>query len=266
MVYMPYVTSDGFMGNVTWQFRGRPGLTAVIEDLFNGLNMSGTFYQIPAFTKFVLTGFSAGEFGAFMNTNYVGQLVKQLCPTCSFYSIPDSGLFIGSVTDPLRSISSCKDSVPNCAYSYEMQIASQVWRSEPLIDPVCAAELKVLGQPSWHCMYGEINALYIREDIFVIQYMFDAAELLADNGLDFFNTSQLALAVELAEVKRALFKKFPSFLPACLGHCMATPHALDSLTIGNVALKPAINLWFELGVKTSYVDSCALPECRKGCA
>lgn len=272
MVFMPYLTSDGYMGNVsaadngmTWQFRGRPALTAVIQDLFNGFQLNNVTYKIPAFTKFVLTGFSAGAFGAFMNTNYIGSLVKQLCPTCSFYSIPDSGLFIGSVPDPLRNMAECANSVTSCSFADEIQISSKTWRSEPFLDQTCVAEMAILGQPAWHCMFGEIAAMYIKEDFFIIQYMFDAAELLADNGLDFLNISQLELAVTLAETKKILFKKFPSFLPACLGHCMATPHALDSLTIDNVALKTAINLWFEYGDKTSYIDSCTLPECRKGC-
>ena len=273
MVYMPYLSSDGFMGNssaaesnTSFQFRGRPALAAVVEDMLNGFQLNGQTYKVAAGSKFVLTGFSAGGFGALMNTNFVGDLVRRLCPSCSFYSIPDSGLFIGSVPDPLRTFSECAGSVTSCSYADEIQIAHETWASKPLLDPICVAELTLLGNPSWHCLFGEIATLYIREKFFIIQYMFDAAELLADNALDFLNVTQLELALVLGQAKKLLFKKFPSFLPACLGHCMATPHALDSLTIDGIALKSAINLWFELGDNTSYVDSCSTPECRTGCA
>lgn len=273
MVYMPYVTSDGFMGNasaeannMTWQFRGRPALTAVVEDLFRGFTMGNVTYQVPQGASVVFTGYSAGGFGTLMNTNYVGQLVAAYCPLCTFHSVPDSGLFIGSVPDPLRSMAECNDSVETCSYADEIQIAHQVWGADPFLDPTCALELQALGQPTWHCLFGEIAALYVREKIFVIQYMFDAAELLADDGLDFLNATELTLAEELALAKKALFQKFPSFLPACLGHCMATPHALDTLTIRDVSLKSAISLWYALGDQTSYIDSCSTPECRSGCA
>lgn len=269
---MAYVTSDGYMGNTSsqpalpFQFRGRPALLAVLEDLFNGFQFNNKTYRVPAFSKFILTGFSAGGFGTLMNTNWAGSTVRSLCSSCSFYSLPDSGLFIGSLTDPLRTMAECGADVTTCYFPYEIQIAFVAWGSNTTVDSYCAVSMAALKLPLHRCFYGEIGALFVKEQMMVLQYMFDAAELLADGALNLLNMTQLQFAEELALTKKALFGKFPSFLPACLGHCMATPHALDSMAIDGTSLGAAISEWFYLGSKASRIDKCETPECRLGCA
>ena len=79
------MTSDGFLGNASasdsglrWQFRGRPALLAVLEDLFDGFHFPPTQQRYAARNadRFLFTGGSAGGWGALMVSIYIFYLLS----------------------------------------------------------------------------------------------------------------------------------------------------------------------------------------------
>jgi hypothetical protein len=274
-IYVAYTSSDGYMGNsssaecgLPWQFRGRPSLFAIIEDLFTGIIDETTgqvVYQAGQGSEILISGGSAGGFGVLHNTKDVGDLItKNLCPTCKFAALSDSGFFVGTLSDPFENYTNCNSSEVTCAYPLEIRQAAPVWRTDRTINPVCAAAMGSSNQPIHHCLYGEIGVLFTAPyRIFLNRYLFDGAEMTADDIIENpYTPGAIAVLADIIMVTRTVLKKFPSFVPSCFGHEQYDGLGLQGLTANHVTLTAALSLWYNQNVQDSYFDKCDSMDCR----
>lgn len=274
-VFMSYLSSDLYLGNASkaetqtdYEFRGRPSLTAVVEDILTGFTLNGTLYAVNVSSnpKLLVTGSSAGGMGALFNANYLGKLARSLVPKIEFRVAPDSAFFMAGVQDPFASVAGCQESVYICPVKGMFGVQAEFWNIHDALDENCRRDMKLLGKPEYTCLDGPVAAKYLKEDVFFMEYGFDAAELLVDGCTDMScknQTGGIEFMTKLTQLKRGVMSQYPSFMPTCLGHEIAVGNQLmTSMPVGNVSLAEALRRWYFAHETVSYMDDCSEPGCR----
>ncbi|XP_076076748.1 palmitoleoyl-protein carboxylesterase notum1-like [Mytilus galloprovincialis] len=246
MVYIPYCSSDSWTGTVVhedgYSFLGSYIIEEVIKELVpRGLKKA---------QRLILAGSSAGGTGVLMNLDRVADLMSELAPGVEVRGLADSGWFVDI---PQFRRGECSDSF-SCSPVDSIQRGVKLWKGN--VPEACRKEYPEDEQ--WKCYFGYKMYPTLKTPVFIVQYLFDEAQISVMNLLDISHLSmnsknqyagimskeQWQYLHNLGEeVKKSLHNVSAVFAPACLSHVSLTKRDWQSVSVNGVTLAQSIYCW-----------------------
>jgi len=265
-VYIPYCSSDIWIGNRsasrkgTFSFHGARIVDEVLDDLWQkrGLNEA---------KNLTLAGSSAGGTGVMLNIDRVARDLKARNANIHVQGIVDSGWFLGSHS--VRSLG-CSRPKHNYKQSHVIRTALRYWNADLPLD--CTKGKSLNNQ--YLCLFGDNLYPTIKSPIFVIQWIYDLAQIGEDNPelleslLPLINNSteysQYLHCLE-QRVRLSLKSVRSFFAPSCLGHTIITREKWLETRVSMSTLSNALKCWLNGDALCQYNDACKFPSFGKHC-
>ncbi|XP_004639524.1 palmitoleoyl-protein carboxylesterase NOTUM isoform X1 [Octodon degus] len=273
MVFIPYCSSDVWSGASSksekneYAFMGALIIREVVQELL-GRGLSGA-------KVLLLAGSSAGGTGVLLNVDRVAEQLEELgYPAIQVRGLADSGWFLDNKqyrrTD-------CIDTV-TCAPTEAIRRGIRYWNG--MVPERCRSQFKE-GE-EWNCFLGYKVYPTLRCPVFVVQWLFDEAQLTADNvhltGQP-VQEGQWLYIQNLGHELRSTLKDVPaSFAPACLSHEIIIRSHWTDIQVKGTSLPRALHCWDRSlhdshkasktplkGCPIHLVDSCPWPHCNPSC-
>nr|XP_036853391.1 palmitoleoyl-protein carboxylesterase NOTUM isoform X2 [Manis javanica] len=213
MVFIPYCSSDVWSGASSksdkdeYAFMGALIIQEVVRELL-GKGLSGA-------KVLLLAGSSAGGTGVLLNVDRVAEQLQELgYPAVQVRGLADSGWFLDNKqyrgTD-------CIDTI-TCAPTEAIRRGIRYWKG--VVPERCRRQFQE-GE-EWNCFFGYKVYPTLHCPVFVVQWLFDEAQLTVDNvhltGQP-VQEGQWLYIQNLGRELRNTLKDVPaSFAPACLSH------------------------------------------------
>ncbi|XP_066092968.1 palmitoleoyl-protein carboxylesterase NOTUM isoform X3 [Saccopteryx bilineata] len=213
MVFIPYCSSDVWSGissksdNNEYAFMGALIIQEVVRELL-GKGLSGA-------KVLLLAGSSAGGTGVLLNVDRVAEQLQDLgYSAIQVRGLVDSGWFLDNKqyhpTD-------CIDTI-TCAPTEAIRHGIRYWNG--VVPERCRHQFKE-GE-EWNCFFGYKVYPTLRCPVFVVQWLFDEAQLTVDNvhltGQPVQESQWLYIQNVGQELRHTLKDVSASFAPACLSH------------------------------------------------
>ncbi|XP_051529312.1 palmitoleoyl-protein carboxylesterase notum1a-like [Myxocyprinus asiaticus] len=277
-VFVPYCSSDVWSGSTTktdqndYAFMGSLIIQEVIKDLLAiGLDSAKVL---------LLAGSSAGGTGVLLNVDHVAELLKDLGHgSVQVRGLADSGWFLDN--KQYRN-TDCIDTV-NCAPTDAIQRGIRYWAS--VVPEHCR---RVFEGEEWNCFFGYKVHPTLKSPVFVVQWLFDEAQLTVDNIHLTGQTLQEGkwrYIQNLGNELRNTMKNVPAmFAPACLSHEIITRSYWMDVHVKGTSLPRALQCWDRSlqnslrnhsnsssvrapprGCPLHLIDSCPWPHCNPTC-
>ena len=264
-IYVPYCTSDGYIGNAPtnsfgFQFRGR----AVVDALFSTLKEDYGMGTV-ANTSILYSGCSAGARGALFNADHVAQMFVQGNSNISRYGVLlDSAFWVD--LDPVVS-----GVLP---FSEQAKKVFDIARVNTTADPVCLRYYR--NGEEWKCIFAQYAVNLVRSSFLLHAYLYDAFQLPYDLHLPAGSWPKSPQQLAFAEYFRNVTSKFAhedvhapqqALLPACYAHCGTEDDRWRNVQAQGISLDKAVSSWFwEEGDVPDFIeDLCSGFNCGKGC-
>nr|XP_010948944.1 palmitoleoyl-protein carboxylesterase NOTUM [Camelus bactrianus] len=273
MVFIPYCSSDVWSGASSksekneYAFMGALIIQEVVRELL-GKGLSGA-------KVLLLAGSSAGATGVLLNVDRVAEQLEELgYPAIQVRGLADSGWFLDNKqyrrTD-------CIDTI-TCAPTEAIRRGIRYWNG--VVPERCRRQFKE-GE-EWNCFFGYKVYPTLRCPVFVVQWLFDEAQLTVDNvhltGQP-VQEGQWLYIQNLGRELRNTLKDVPaSFAPACLSHEIITRSHWTDVQVKGTSLPRALHCWDRSlhdshkarkvplqGCPVHLVDSCPWPHCNPSC-
>ncbi|XP_054987874.1 palmitoleoyl-protein carboxylesterase NOTUM [Sorex araneus] len=273
MVFIPYCSSDVWSGvsskseKSEFAFMGALIIQEVVRELLDQ-GLSGA-------KVLLLAGSSAGGTGVLLNVDRVAEQLEQLgYPGIQVRGLADSGWFLDNQqyhhTD-------CVDTI-TCAPTEAIRRGIRYWNG--LVPERCRRQFKE-GE-EWNCFFGYKIYPTLRCPVFVVQWLFDEAQLTVDNvhipGQPLQEDQWLYIQNVGRELRHTLKDVAASFAPACLSHEIIIRSHWTEVQVKGTSLPRALHCWdrslheAHRGNKTPLkgcpmhlVDSCPWPHCNPSC-
>ncbi|XP_074662376.1 palmitoleoyl-protein carboxylesterase notum1-like [Tubulanus polymorphus] len=233
VVLIPYCSSDSWSGtHITtrqgeFSFMGSLIVKEVIRELI-GEGLSST-------KKLLLVGSSAGGTGVLVNLDSVTDLMAELAPEVEVRGISDSGWFLDN--DPFKP-TTCSDA-HICSPIEAIKRGMELWSGE--VPKRCAERFP---NDRWRCYFGYNIYSTLQTPVFVIQHLFDEAQITADNVGPPVHPNQWQYIHKVGDqTKKSLHNVSAVFATACLSHMVLTRSDWQNLVIGDISLPNAIKCW-----------------------
>ncbi|XP_023555115.1 palmitoleoyl-protein carboxylesterase NOTUM isoform X2 [Octodon degus] len=217
----------------------------------------------------------AGGTGVLLNVDRVAEQLEELgYPAIQVRGLADSGWFLDNKqyrrTD-------CIDTV-TCAPTEAIRRGIRYWNG--MVPERCRSQFKE-GE-EWNCFLGYKVYPTLRCPVFVVQWLFDEAQLTADNvhltGQP-VQEGQWLYIQNLGHELRSTLKDVPaSFAPACLSHEIIIRSHWTDIQVKGTSLPRALHCWDRSlhdshkasktplkGCPIHLVDSCPWPHCNPSC-
>ncbi|GAB1297180.1 Palmitoleoyl-protein carboxylesterase NOTUM [Apodemus speciosus] len=172
MVFIPYCSSDVWSGaspkseKSEYAFMGSLIIQEVVRELLDK-GLSGA-------KVLLLAGSSAGGTGVLLNVDRVAELLEELgYPSIQVRGLADSGWFLDNKQ---YRRSDCIDTI-NCAPTEAIRRGIRYWSG--MVPERCQRQFKE-GE-EWNCFFGYKIYPTLRCPVFVVQWLFDEAQLTVDN-------------------------------------------------------------------------------------
>ncbi|XP_073843663.1 palmitoleoyl-protein carboxylesterase notum [Musca autumnalis] len=231
-VLVPYCSSDSWSGtNSTidssefqFRFMGALILKQVIADLIPmGLG------RIPG-AELLLVGSSAGGLGVMLNLDRIAhylQVERKLQVTVR--GVSDSGWFLDR--EPYT---------PSAVASSEaVRQGWSLWKG--LLPEACVEQYK--SEP-WRCYFGYRLYPTLKTPLFVFQWLFDEAQMRADNVAAPVTPHQWNYIHAMGGALRSSLDNVTAvFAPSCIGHAVLSKREWLSLKIDDISLPTALRCW-----------------------
>ncbi|XP_027480284.1 palmitoleoyl-protein carboxylesterase NOTUM [Zalophus californianus] len=273
MVFIPYCSSDVWSGASSksekneYAFMGALIIQEVVRELL-GKGLSGA-------KVLLLAGSSAGGTGVLLNVDRVAEQLEELgYPAIQVRGLADSGWFLDNKqyrrTD-------CVDTV-TCAPTEAIRRGIRYWNG--VVPERCRHQFK--DGEEWNCFFGYKVYPTLRCPVFVVQWLFDEAQLTVDNvhltGQP-VQEGQWLYIQNLGRELRDTLKDVPaSFAPACLSHEIIIRSHWTDVQVKGTSLPRALHCWDRSlhdshkaskaplkGCPVHLVDSCPWPHCNPSC-
>ncbi|XP_012888551.1 PREDICTED: palmitoleoyl-protein carboxylesterase NOTUM [Dipodomys ordii] len=273
MVFIPYCSSDVWSGTSSgsekneYAFMGALIIREVVRELL-GKGLS-------AAKVLLLAGSSAGGTGVLLNVDRVAEQLEELgYPAIHVRGLADSGWFLDNKqyrrTD-------CLDTI-TCAPTEAVRRGIRYWNG--MVPDRCRRQFKE-GE-EWNCFFGYKVYPTLRCPVFVVQWLFDEAQLTVDNvhltGQP-VQEGQWLYIQNLGRELRSTLKDVPaSFAPACLSHEIIIRSHWTDIQVKGTSLPRALHCWDRSlhdshkaskaplkGCPFHLVDSCPWPHCNPSC-
>ncbi|XP_030627169.1 inactive palmitoleoyl-protein carboxylesterase notum1b [Chanos chanos] len=283
MVFIPYCSSDVWSGASAktdqsgYAFMG----SLIIQEVVKELLMKG----LDNAKVLLLAGSSAGGTGVLLNVDRVAELLQDLGhTTVQVRGLSDSGWFLDNkqyrCTDCLDTIS--------CAPTEAIKRGIRYW--DGIVPEGC--RLAHEGE-EWNCFFGYKVYPTLKCPVFVVQWLFDEAQLTVDNihltGQP-VQEGQWRYIQNLGSELRKTLKDVPAmFAPACLSHEVITRNYWMDIHVKGTSLPRALQCWDRSlhnsirnnnnnssssssnsrapprGCPLHLIDSCPWPHCNPTC-
>uniref|UniRef100_A0A8D0EFI7 Notum, palmitoleoyl-protein carboxylesterase n=1 Tax=Salvator merianae TaxID=96440 RepID=A0A8D0EFI7_SALMN len=273
MVFIPYCSSDVWSGASArtekneFVFMGALIIQEVVKELVEkGLGNAKVL---------LLAGSSAGGTGVLLNVDRVAEQLEEMgYPGIQVRGLADSGWFLDNKqyrrTD-------CIDTI-TCAPTEAIRRGIRYWNG--LVPERCKMQFKE-GE-EWNCFFGYKIYPTLRCPVFVVQWLFDEAQLTVDNvhltGQPVQEGQWLYIQNLGRELRNTLKDVTASFAPACLSHEIITRNHWTDIQVKGTSLPRALHCWDRSlhesnkngkaplkGCPIYLIDSCPWPHCNPSC-
>ncbi|KAI8115625.1 Palmitoleoyl-protein carboxylesterase NOTUM [Lucilia cuprina] len=231
-VLVPYCSSDSWSGtkdtfestDFNFRFMGALILKQVIADLIPmGLG------RVPG-AELLLVGSSAGGLGVMLNldriTNYLQQ-ERNLQVTVR--GVSDSGWFLDREPYTPSAVAS----------SDAVRQGWSLWKG--LLPETCVEQHK--SEP-WRCYFGYRLYPTLKAPLFVFQWLFDEAQMRADNVAAPVTPHQWNYIHAMGGALRSSLDNVTAvFAPSCIGHAVLSKRDWTTLKIDDISLPTALRCW-----------------------
>ncbi|XP_069655661.1 palmitoleoyl-protein carboxylesterase NOTUM isoform X1 [Haliaeetus albicilla] len=273
MVFIPYCSSDVWSGASSksekneYAFMGALIIQEVIKELVGkGLSTAKVL---------LLAGSSAGGTGVLLNVDRVAEQLEEMgYQGIQVRGLADSGWFLDNKqyrrTD-------CIDTI-TCAPTEAIRRGIRYWNG--IVPERCKLQFKE-GE-EWNCFFGYKIYPTLRCPVFVVQWLFDEAQLTVDNvhltGQPVQEGQWLYIQNLGRELRNTLKDVTASFAPACLSHEIITRNHWTDIQVKGTSLPRALHCWDRSlhesnkngkaplkGCPIHLIDSCPWPHCNPSC-
>ncbi|KAJ8345981.1 hypothetical protein SKAU_G00301740 [Synaphobranchus kaupii] len=272
MVLIPYCSSDVWSGasartdRSDYAFMGSLIIKEVVKDLLaKGLDNAKVL---------LLAGSSAGGTGVLLNVDQVAEQLVELGHTgVQVRGLSDSGWFLDNKQ---YRCTDCIDTI-SCAPTEAIKRGIQYWGG--VVPERCKQAHE--GE-EWNCFFGYRVYPTLKSPVFVVQWLFDEAQLTVDNihltGQP-VQEGQWRYIQNLGNELRNTLKDVPAmFAPACLSHEVITRNYWIDIQVKGTSLPRALHCWDRSlhnnsknnkapprGCPVHLIDSCPWPHCNPTC-
>jgi hypothetical protein len=170
----------------------------------------------------LLAGSSAGAAGVMVNLDRVSDLMARLGSSVQVRGLADSGWFLdnkpfdGHRSNSLKS--SCQTSPHTCPPEESMRLAVEYWNGQ--VPAACQAEHP--DEP-WRCYFGYRIYRTLKTPLFVVQWVFDEAQMTVNNVGNPVTRSQWNYIHKLGQdLRNSLENVTALFAPSCISHTLIT--------------------------------------------
>ncbi|XP_039965268.1 palmitoleoyl-protein carboxylesterase NOTUM [Bactrocera tryoni] len=230
-VLVPYCSSDSWSGtrdtideNAKFRFMGAVILRNVIAELIPlGLG------RIPG-AELLLVGSSAGGLGVMLNldriTNYLQQERKLMV---TVRGVSDSGWFLDREPYTPATVGS----------SEAVRQGWKMWQGS--LPEACVEQYQ--AEP-WRCYFGYRLYPTLKAPLFVFQWLFDEAQMRADNVGAPVTPQQWNYIHEMGGALRSSLDNVTGvFAPSCIGHAVLSKRDWINIKIDDISLPSALRCW-----------------------
>uniref|UniRef100_A0AAY4EFH6 Uncharacterized protein n=1 Tax=Denticeps clupeoides TaxID=299321 RepID=A0AAY4EFH6_9TELE len=281
MVFIPYCSSDVWSGaspktnENDYAFMGSLIIKEVVKELLTkGLDNAKVL---------LLAGSSAGGTGVLLNVDPVSELLQELGHTSvQVRGLSDSGWFLDNKQ---YRCTDCVDTI-SCAPTEAIKRGIRYW--DGVVPERCRQAHE--GE-EWKCFFGYKVYPTLKSPVFVVQWLFDEAQLTVDNvhltGQP-VQEGQWRYIQNLGIELRNTLKDVPAmFAPACLSHEIITRTYWMDIQVKGTSLPRALQCWDRSlhnslrnissnsttghsrtpprGCPLHLIDSCPWPHCNPTC-
>jgi len=267
MIYVPYCSSDGYVGNLAaaecpfgWNFMGRAIVVAVFrEAMKRGLGARDG-------TQVLYGGCSAGARGAMFNLDYVGRMLSSSIPgkVSRFGGLLDSCFWMD--VEPF---------VTKPSLAQNAQKAFQLFQAAGTLEPTCLNAFP--SSENWKCLFGQYSLPHVTTPYILNSFQYDAWQLgyngitapLTPDKLEYCETFRNTTRYWFLRDVNSDPKYYrTAVLPACVRHCNTEDSHFNTLTTKGVTLEKAVVSWFfgENTVVQFIEDDCVGYNCGPGCS
>lgn len=275
-VQVPYCSGDVHTGTVVaptsehWglYFSGHVNFELILKHLLAA---------VPALRgarRVLLTGVSAGGFGAFANCDFTQSLLAGAGVGAQVSCAPSAGWFVPGFTDdhadPLDAPSTWQDWSAGRVTPFN-PFPWSLWQS--YMNEDCVAALAPAGEP-WKC--GSVNVMYphIRAPVYAMEFWFDKNQITNHAGMPVELVGSRQGDEYMAYYGRAMNRSMGQvvrhprgksgdglFLASCLAHGLSLTHQEKQVRVqGHGAFESLADWFFGRGkVPSLLVDDCEQP-------
>ncbi|XP_046671188.1 palmitoleoyl-protein carboxylesterase NOTUM [Homalodisca vitripennis] len=229
-VFVPYCSSDVWSGrrradpssDSKFSFMGAVIVQQVVKDLLTRGMESGV--------SLLLAGSSAGGMGVMLNMDSVKAVLRSH-PHIALRGISDSGWFLDRPpythdSEGLAPVDALKHGI-------------LLWDGQ--IPTKCR---EVYSYEPWRCYFGYRLYQTLSTPLFVFQWLFDEAQMTADNVGTPVTKQQWDYIHKMGDSLRNTFQNVTSvFAPSCISHSVLTKRDWRVLRIDDVTLPQALRCW-----------------------
>ncbi|KAM7538677.1 hypothetical protein Aperf_G00000053710 [Anoplocephala perfoliata] len=247
-LFVPYCSSDLWTGKKRertggYYFHGSRILTAVVDDLLRQPEFSNV-------DKVVFAGSSAGGIGVMLNIDRLARRLRRGLRyrrgnrpfiRLQVSGLVDSAWFLNYPTYAQAYSGSCT-SIYDCPPEEGILRGIGLW--QPRIPRRCRM---AQGKKNfWQCYLGPVIYSHIRSPTFIIQSLFDEAQLQMTRALLLTGGSYSKLAY-IQNLGKAVAKSLDTvqgvFAPACTDHEILTTNHWAQLMVDSQSLQDTLNAW-----------------------
>uniref|UniRef100_A0A3P8T7D7 Notum, palmitoleoyl-protein carboxylesterase n=1 Tax=Amphiprion percula TaxID=161767 RepID=A0A3P8T7D7_AMPPE len=271
MVFIPYCSSDVWSGvtpktdHSDYAFMG----SLIIKEVVNELLTKG----LDKAKVLLLAGSSAGGTGVLLNVDQVAeQLASQGHRGVQVRGLADSGWFLDNKQ---YKFTDCLDTI-SCAPTEAIKRGIRYWGG--LVPESCRQAH--VGE-EWNCFFGYKVFPTLKSPVFVVQWLFDEAQLTVDNihltGQP-VHEGQWRYIQNLGQELRNTLRDVPLvFFLVCILHCSLSSSPCRywmDIQVKGTSLARALHCWDRSlqdnlhstrGCPLHLIDSCPWPHCNPSC-
>lgn len=218
-VLIPYCSSDSWSGDVTAQSPGEFSFlgSRIVEQVMIELLPQGLMNA----DLLILAGSSAGAAGVLVNLDRVADLMTAQGSSVQVRGLADSGWFLDNKPfDGHRNTlkNSCQTSPHSCPPVESMKLAVKYWNGQ--VPAACLAEH---ANEPWLCYFGYRIHRTLRTPVFVVQWVFDEAQMTVNNVGNPVTRAQWNYIHKLGQdLRKSLENVTALFAPSCVSHTLIT--------------------------------------------
>ncbi|XP_030747705.1 palmitoleoyl-protein carboxylesterase NOTUM [Sitophilus oryzae] len=230
-VFVPYCSSDSWSGTKRsekqgmFSFMGSSIVLQVVRDLIPlGLENS---------TDLLLAGSSAGGTGVMINLDFVEELLHEqmFLKQIKVRGVTDSGWFLDR-TPYAPTIKPAVDAIRKGMELWEGKVPRRC-REQYLSEP-------------WRCYFGYRLYPTLKTPLFVFQWLFDEAQMDADNVGAPVTKQQWDYIHKMGDALRHSFQNVSAvFAPSCISHSVLTKRDWQEVKIDDISIADALHCWVQ---------------------
>ncbi|GFS74372.1 palmitoleoyl-protein carboxylesterase NOTUM [Nephila pilipes] len=233
-VFLPYCSSDTWSGasyssrKGEFSFLGSLIIIEVIKDLLNK--------ELFSADMLLLAGSSAGGTGVLLNLDRVSDFLHGLKSKIEVRGLADSGWFLDN--EPYQPLD-CMDP-QTCAPVEAIKRGAKLWNGQ--VPRRC--QMQYAANDIWRCYFGYRIYSTLQTPVFVFQWLFDEAQMTADNVGAPVSKPQWDYIHKMGnDLRTSLENVTAVFAPSCISHMVLSKKDWRHVKINKVSLPQALRCW-----------------------